>query len=78
MIVLQNKLKISYEPNLSLKEIEDRIVSSYQSRQLCIQYDESLSLEYKTQLAITKETEEIKAATFLRNQNHIKSQRCLF
>ena len=40
---------------------------------------ESLSLEYRTQLAMDKEEAgEIKAAVFLRNMNSIEAQRRLF
>ena len=40
---------------------------------------ESLSLEYRTQLAMAKEeTGEINTAVFLSNTNHIEAQRRLF
>ena len=46
---------------------------------MCIINDESLSIEYRSQLALAKEEAgEIKAATFLKNQNHIEAQRRLF
>ena len=39
---------------------------------------DSLSLEYRTQLALAKEEAgEIKAASFLRNMNHVEAQRRL-
>ena len=42
-------------------------------------YAESLSLEYRTQLALAKEEAgEVKAATYIRNLNHIEAQRRLF
>ena len=79
LIVLQNKLGITYNPHLSLLEIERQIVSAHKHRHDCIKNDESLSLEYRTQLALTKEAAgEVKAATFLKNQNFIESQRRLF
>ena len=41
--------------------------------------DESLSVEYRTQLAAAKEEAgEIKAATFIRNLHHVETQRRLF
>ena len=44
-----------------------------------MQLAESLSLEYRTQLALAKEeTGELKAATFLRNMNHVEAQRRVF
>ena len=40
-----------------------------------MQLAESLSLEYRTQLALAKEEAgEVKAATFLRKMNHIEAQ----
>ena len=79
LITLQNKLGIQYEPNLVLPEIEQRIIKAHKYRHVCIKNDESLSLEYRTQLAVAKEEAgEVKAATFLKNQNFIESQRRLF
>ena len=79
LIILQNKLGIQYEPNLVLPEIEQRIIKAHKYRHVCIKNDESLSLEYRTQLAVAKEEAgEVKAATFLKNQNFIESQRRLF
>ena len=79
LIVLQNKLGITYEPNLLLPEIERRIVDAHKHRHDCIKNDESLSIEYRTQLALAKEAAgELKAATFLKNQNYIEAQRRLF
>ena len=44
-----------------------------------MQLADSLSLEYRTQLALAKEeTGELKAATFLRNMNHEEAQRRIF
>ena len=79
LIVLQNKLGLIYEPNLLLAEIEQKLTEAHKHRHICIKNDESLSLEYRTQLALAKEAAgEIKAATFLKNQNFIESQRRLF
>ena len=79
LIVLQNKLDLTFEPHLSLTEIEQRLVAAHKQRHICIKNDESLSIEYRSQLALAKEEAgEIKAATFLKNQNHIEAQRRLF
>ena len=68
-----------YDQSLSLQQIEQKIIQAYKHRQECIQYDESLSIEYRTQLAMAKEAAgETKAASYLRNINHIEAQRRLF
>ena len=51
----------------------------YAERGKVIKMAESLSLEYRTKLALAKEEAgEIKAATYLRNLNRIEGQRKLF
>ena len=55
LLVLQNKLNLSYDPTLSLQEIETNIKVAYGKRQECKKYAESLSLEYRMQLAMAKE-----------------------
>ena len=79
LLVLQNKLQIQYNPDLSLAEIEAHIKVAHKSRKKCKDLAESLSLEYRTQLALAKEEAgELKAAVYLRNVNHREAQRRLF
>ena len=77
--VLQNQLHIVYDKKLSLYEIETKIKECYQKKKNIVLMSESLSLEYRQQLAAAKEADgEIKAATYLRNLNRIERQRRLF
>ena len=77
--MLQNKLNITFEPHLSISAKEQRLVTAHRHRHVCIINDESLSIEYRSQLALAKEEAgEIKAATFLKKQNHVEAQRRLF
>ena len=79
LIVLQKKLKLAYNPALTLSDIEKQIKLAHNSRKKCKQMAESLSLEYRTQLALAKEEAgELDAAVYLRNVNHIEAQRRLF
>ena len=79
LIVLQNKINLDFDPNLTLIQIETNIKLAYKERKRCMLYAESLSLEYRTQLAIAKEEAgEVKAASFLLNMNHVEAQRRLF
>ena len=79
LIVLQRKIDLQYDPTLSLNQIDHSIKEAYKERKRCMKLAESLSLEYRTQLAIAKEEAgETKAASFLRNMNHIEAQRRLF
>ena len=79
LIVLQNKLSITYDPSLSLNEIETKIKSSYAERKRVKAIAESLSYEYRTELALAKEEAgEMKAATFIRMANQIESQRRMY
>ena len=55
LIRLQNKVRIEYDPTLSLEEVETKIVQAYEQRKICKQEAESLSLEYRTELAMAKE-----------------------
>ena len=48
LIVLQKKLDLTYEPDLSLPDIEKKIVQAHRHRKVCIKNDESLSIEYRT------------------------------
>ena len=79
LLVLQNKLKIKYVSNMNLTMIEYKIRMVYAERKKVIKMAESLSLEYRTKLALAKEEAgERKAATYLRNLNRIEGQRKLF
>ena len=79
LIVLQHKLNLVYNPAITLVQIETKIKCAYQERKRCKELAESLSLEYRTQLALAKEEAgEIKAAAYLRNMNHVEAQRRLF
>ena len=77
--VLQNQLQITYNKNLSLNEIDIKIKDCYQRRKKIILMAESLSLEYRHQLAAAKEAVgEITAATYIRNLNRVEQQRRVF
>ena len=79
LIVLQNKLKIKYIPNLPPQTITDNIKSAYNKRKKCKDNAESLSLEYRTQLAMAKEAAgEGDAATLIRNMNRLEATRRIF
>ena len=79
LIVLQNKLKLQYDPNLTLNEIINMITAAHKNRKQCKQAAESLSLEYITQLALAKEENgDITAANFLKNINSVEATRRLF
>ena len=79
LIVLQNKLKLTYVPNLSIYDINIQIQAAYKKRKRCKDKAESLSLEYRTQLAAAKEDAgEGSAADFLRNMNGVEATRRLF
>ena len=79
LIVLQNKLKLKYISNLSVQEINKNIQAAYKKRKKCKDNAETLSIEYRTQLAMAKEEAgEGDAATFLRNMNNLEKTRRLF
>jgi len=79
LIVLQNKLKLQYNPNLNLAAINKEITKAHGKRKKCKEIAESLSYEYRTQLALAKEKAgETTAATFLRNMNNVEATRRLF
>ena len=79
LIVLQKKLKLQYVPNLSVQEINLKIKDAHKKRKQCKVKAESLSLEYRTQLAVAKEEAgQGSAATILRNMNNIEASRRLF
>ena len=79
IIVLQKKLNIIYNKDLTLQEIETEIRLAFKLLKQCKANAESLSLEYRTQLAIAKEEAgEGKAVTFLKNMNRHENQRRLY
>ena len=66
LIVLQNKLKIEYVSTISLGTIDRNIRKVYGKRNKILKLAESLSLEYRTKLALAKEEGgEVKAVTYL-------------
>ena len=72
-IVLQNKLKIKYDRNLTKEQVEIQLKVAHKQRKILKQMAESLSLEYRTRLVQVKEDAgEIKAAIWLRNKNRIE------
>ena len=78
LIVIQNKLNIVYNADLSLADIENKIISSHKERKKFKLLAESLSYEYRTQLALAKEkVGEMKASTLLRIANNIEAQRIM-
>ena len=79
LLVLQSKLKIMYDSTLTLSQITDQIIDAASHRCCTIKAAKSLSLEYRTQLAMAKEEAgEMKAATYLRQINSIEDTRRLF
>ena len=79
LIVLQNKLEMQYTPNMSLLEVNLKITEAYKKRKQCKEKAESLSLEYRTQLALAKEEDgQGSAATILRNMNRVEASRRIF
>ena len=79
LIRLQNKLRIEYDPTLSIEDVETNIVKAYERRKACKAEAESLSPEYRTQLALAKEAAgNIKMAIHLRNMNRIEGVRRMF
>ena len=79
LIVLQNKLKIKYIPNLSPQTINNQIKTAYKERKTCKDNAETLSMEYRTQLVMAKEAAgEGDAATLIRNMNKLEATRRIF
>ena len=79
LINLQNKLKLNYDPSLTIPVINLRIKAAYNKRKLCKKNAESLSLEYRTQLALAKEAAgEGDAAGYLRTLNALENTRRLY
>ena len=66
LIVLQNRLQLTYEPSLNITKIGERTFLAHSNRKKYKRSVESLRLEYRTQLAMTKEEEsKINVASFL-------------
>ena len=54
LTVLQNKLKTTYDATLTIKEIENELRMTHKKRRDIKKMAESLSLEYRTRLALAK------------------------
>ena len=79
LIVLQNKLELDYDKNLTLNQIVQNIKQTYKLRLKIKRMAISLNLEYRTRLAEAKEEAgEIKAAVYIRNLNRIEEVRKIF
>ena len=79
IITVQKKAGITYNPSLTLAEIEHEITKAYKHRRICKKNAESLSMEYRTQLAYAKEEAgECKAATYIRSLNSTEACRRLY
>lgn len=79
LINLQRKLNIKYDPSLSLSAISAKAKQARLHRRECKANAESLSKEYRTQLAMAKEEAgEMKAAVALRNMNRVEGIRRLY
>ena len=79
LIGMQNKLGIKYDANLQFATLKKNISTCYKRRTKIKAMAESLSLEYRHQLAAAKEAAgEIKAATYIRSLNRVEKQRKLF
>lgn len=80
LIVLQNILKMTYDSNLTNTKINNKLKLAYNQRiQIKKMGETSLSLEYRTRLAMAKEEKGggIKAATYVHNMTRIEVQRRL-
>ena len=76
LIVLQHKLNITYEPDLSLAQIKEKKYECYLHRRKCKNISEQLSLEYRYRLAQAREDAGLgQAAAYIRTRNTIESQR---
>ncbi len=68
-----------YNPSLTLEDIVKIIQSTHKRRKDIKLKSESLSLEYRTQLALAKEEAgEVKASEYIRSLTRIENQRKLF
>ena len=79
LLVLQKKAGLSYDATLTKEDLNSNIKIAYANKKECKRNAESLSLEYRTQLALAKEKAgETEAATYLRTRNSIENKRRLF
>ena len=79
LIRLQRQLHLQYDPSLSTNSVLQQVILAYAERRRCKKIAKSLSIEYRTRLALAKEEAgNIPAATHLRNMNRIEDQRRLF
>ena len=79
LIVLQNKLNITYDPSLTLVDIIKEIKDAFRNRKHIKKIVENLSLEYFTQFADAKEAAgEVKAASYLCSLKHTEFTRRLY
>ena len=79
LIILQKKLGIQYDDTLPLQTVNNKIKLAHAYKKECKQNDESMNLEYRSQLAIAKENNgEGSAATYIRTRNAIENKRRLF
>ena len=77
--MLQNKFTIEYVSTTSLSKIDENIKRVYTERKKLLKIAESLSLEYRTKLALAKEEAgEVKDDTYIKSLNRIEGQRRLF
>eukprot|EP00979_Chaetoceros_neogracilis_P017703 scaffold10267_cov270-Chaetoceros_neogracile.AAC.1 len=76
LIRLQRDLKIQYDSTLSIDDVLQQVIQAYAERRRCKKIAVSLSLEYRTRLALAQEEAgNIPAATNLRNMNNREEQR---
>ena len=74
--MLQNKLLIEYNPDLTKEEIITEFKAAYKKRKKIKIMVDDLSLEYRTKLTMVKRRGRgIESCDFLRNQNIIEKQR---
>jgi len=79
ILVLQNKLDMPYDASLSIDDIKRKLHEARVERRRCKSIDESLSIEFRSQLADAMEAAgTVKAAAHLRNMNRIEAIRTLF
>jgi len=79
ILVLQNKLNMPYDASLSNDDIKKKLHEALVECRHCKSIDESLSIEFRSQLADAKEAAgTVKAAVHLQNMNRIEAIRTLF
>lgn len=55
LLVIQKELKLPYNPNMTLPDINMEVKLAHAKRRKCKESAESMSLEYRTQLALARE-----------------------